>query len=108
MNRQNPAQSNEQFSEPKPSFLWIKILLIVIICAVLFGFGGYYLGKQKNKSAPVTTAYPTSTPSPIPTIGPRVAQPGGQCGTIAGIVCPTEYVCKYEGNYPDAAGVCVK
>lgn len=30
------------------------------------------------------------------------------CGGIAGILCPTGYYCQYEGNYPDAGGVCVK
>jgi len=30
------------------------------------------------------------------------------CGGIAGIKCPTGYDCKLSGNYPDAAGKCVK
>lgn len=30
------------------------------------------------------------------------------CGGIAGKECPTGSVCKLDGNYPDAGGVCVK
>ena len=29
------------------------------------------------------------------------------CGTIAGRTCPPGYSCQLEGNYPDAAGICV-
>jgi hypothetical protein len=28
------------------------------------------------------------------------------CGGISGISCPLGYSCVYEGNYPDAGGVC--
>src|SRR3989338_2232690 len=30
------------------------------------------------------------------------------CGGIAGLSCPAGYECQYEGNYPDAGGICVK
>lgn len=33
---------------------------------------------------------------------------GKICGGIAGIICPTGYQCKYNNNYPDASGTCVK
>ncbi|QQG44644.1 MAG: hypothetical protein HYW86_01900 [Candidatus Roizmanbacteria bacterium] len=33
---------------------------------------------------------------------------GKFCGGIAGILCPDGYECKYDGNYPDAGGKCVK
>mgnify|MGYP001558259781 CR=1 FL=1 len=33
---------------------------------------------------------------------------GQFCGGIAGAVCPEGYSCKYDGNYPDAGGVCTK
>lgn len=37
------------------------------------------------------------------------AVPAGQfCGGFAGISCPSGYYCKYDGNYPDAGGVCVR
>lgn len=32
---------------------------------------------------------------------------GEFCGGIAGILCPDGYSCKYDGDYPDAGGVCV-
>ena len=42
------------------------------------------------------------TPSPIPdTNNSKII-----CGGIAGILCPSGYTCKPEGNYPDAAGIC--
>lgn len=30
------------------------------------------------------------------------------CGGFAGAVCPEGYSCKYDGDYPDASGVCIK
>jgi hypothetical protein len=33
---------------------------------------------------------------------------GQFCGGIAGVQCPSGYLCKLDGNYPDAGGVCVK
>jgi hypothetical protein len=30
------------------------------------------------------------------------------CGGLKGIACPDGYSCKYNGNYPDASGICVK
>ena len=30
------------------------------------------------------------------------------CGTKRGLHCPNGYQCKLEGNYPDAAGTCIK
>ena len=30
------------------------------------------------------------------------------CGGITGIICPEGYECKYEGDYPDAGGNCIK
>jgi len=33
---------------------------------------------------------------------------GQFCGGITGIICPEGYSCKYDGNYPDASGVCTK
>ena len=38
------------------------------------------------------------------------AQEAGEktCGGIAGKICPSGYKCLYEGNYPDASGICIK
>ncbi len=33
---------------------------------------------------------------------------GQFCGGIAGVMCPSGYSCKYEGDYPDAGGTCAK
>jgi len=33
---------------------------------------------------------------------------GNFCGGIAGVMCPSGYACKYDGNYPDAGGRCVQ
>lgn len=30
------------------------------------------------------------------------------CGGIAGVSCPDGFSCKYNGDYPDAGGVCIK
>ena len=35
-------------------------------------------------------------------------QEGQFCGGIAGVDCPEGYSCEYDGNYPDAGGVCAK
>jgi len=29
------------------------------------------------------------------------------CGGIAGLECPDGFICEYDGDYPDASGVCV-
>jgi len=33
---------------------------------------------------------------------------GKICGGIAGAACPDGYSCKYDGDYPDAGGNCIK
>jgi hypothetical protein len=35
------------------------------------------------------------------------SSPGQFCGGITGTSCPAGFTCKYDGNYPDASGVCV-
>lgn len=45
---------------------------------------------------------PISTPTPSPIVE-KIS-----CGGIAGKQCPTGYVCKLDGKYPDAGGYCVK
>ncbi|KKQ53021.1 hypothetical protein A2865_02730 [Candidatus Woesebacteria bacterium RIFCSPHIGHO2_01_FULL_39_17] len=39
---------------------------------------------------------------------PNATNEGQFCGGIAGIECLPGYICKLEGNYPDAGGYCVK
>lgn len=36
------------------------------------------------------------------------SQEGQFCGGIRGIICPTGFKCKYDGDYPDAGGICVE
>lgn len=45
----------------------------------------------------------------IPASIPRttIETPASFCGGIAGIACPEEYMCKLDGDYPDAGGTCV-
>ena len=38
----------------------------------------------------------------------RIKNEGEMCGGIAGFMCEEGLNCKLEGNYPDAAGICVK
>jgi len=33
---------------------------------------------------------------------------GKFCGGFAGVICPEGYSCKYDGDYPDAGGKCIK
>lgn len=33
---------------------------------------------------------------------------GSFCGGFAGVICPDGYNCKYDDNYPDASGICIK
>ena len=39
---------------------------------------------------------------------PNSTDEGQFCGGIAGIECPAGYICKLEGNFPDAGGSCVQ
>jgi len=46
---QNPVNQSAQFPE-KPTVNYLVIWVIVLIGLLLFGFGGYYLGKQSSKN----------------------------------------------------------
>ncbi|CAE6444168.1 unnamed protein product [Rhizoctonia solani] len=46
----------------------------------------------------------TISAAPLPDPAPL----GGFCGGIIGIQCEKGLVCKLEGNFPDAGGICVK
>jgi len=44
-----------------------------------------------------------------PNLTPLPTNPVVQiCGGILGKICPDGFTCKYDGNYPDATGSCVK
>ena len=68
---QNTQQIGQNVASPlpvnpeKPKTNYLMIGGIVLACFVIFGFGGYYLGKQSNKIQNTTTnneAFPTNTP----------------------------------------------
>ena len=69
------------------------ILLFVLMAWLLFP-------TQSSKTTPIT---PIVTPTEE-----DVTIEGNFCGGIAGILCPEEYECKLDGNYPDAGGKCLK
>lgn len=78
----NPV-SQPVLAPEKPKTNYLMIGGIVLACFVLFGFGGYYLGKQSNgdsiavpndtlnigdkSSAPTQATYPSATPTVSPT-----------------------------------------
>ena len=68
---QNTQQIGQNVASPlpvnpeKPKTNYLMIGGIVLACFVIFGFGGYSLGKQSNKIQNTTTnneAFPTNTP----------------------------------------------
>lgn len=79
---QNPVNQSEAVQE-KPKTNYFVIGAVVLICFVVFGFGGYYLGTQRSNSPqgsqfPVPSSTPsaaTSTQSiTTPTNEPEVTQ----------------------------------
>lgn len=54
----------------------------VVILLLVFSFSSY-AGEIKSQKAPI-------------------------CGGIAGVTCAKGFICKLDGNYPDAQGSCVK
>lgn len=56
--------------------------------------------------AEVPTLAPSIPLSPIPSRSSDKAE-GKMCGGIAAIQCPTGFICKLDGSYPDAGGTCV-
>jgi len=74
---QNPI--NQPIPVPeKPKVNYLLLCVVVLVCFVIFGSGGYYLGKQKTNTnnAVVNTTYPTQSPTslvqPSPTNTPIV------------------------------------
>ncbi len=72
---QNPV-SQPVMTPEKPKTNYLMIGGIIVACFVLFGFGGYYLGKQSSNSQQYTNngqnqLSPTATPEPnTPTTSP--------------------------------------
>lgn len=63
---QNPITQSFQSSE-KPKINYLVIGLVILICFVMFGFGGYYLGKQFSVTQNIDINQPQST------LGPSIA-----------------------------------
>lgn len=85
---QDPVNHPVQIPE-KPKANYLLVGLVVLVCFVIFGLGGYYLGTQiKNKTpgnksvlpTPIvtspseTTVFPTNTPTTQPTTVKSVSQ----------------------------------
>lgn len=76
---QNPV-SQPVLTTEKPKTNYLLIGGIVLVCFILFGFGGYYLGKQSSNSQQYTNngqsqLIPTASPEPgTPTATPTSQQ----------------------------------
>lgn len=77
-------------------------LLTGIIAAIFFFFLIPHPAKQDLSSTPKSNPYPSASSGQAP------SPTGTFCGGIAGIQCPTGYLCKLSGDYPDASGTCYK
>lgn len=100
---QNPI-SQPSLAPDKPKTNFLMIGGVVLACFIVFGFGGYYLGKQSSIS-PVTTnnkqiqAIPTMTSelsNPTPTLSPSstpisVNIPGWKNYTISSLSLSLQY-----------------
>src|SRR3989344_71914 len=64
-------------SPPKPKINYLMIGGVVLLCLLIFGFGGYYLGKQSSYTAQQTSLQPTLSPSLVPSSQPLNALPTG-------------------------------
>jgi len=89
---ENPVNQPVPIPE-KPRINYLMIGLVVLICFVIFGVGGYYLGKQnQNKTpdngnilpTPIVTSPPKATVSPtnIPTTQPTTVKSVSQSITL--------------------------
>lgn len=81
----------EETQSPKspsknPPFSGIILVLVISAFALSLFYFGYELSLSRNDTKP---------------------KDGIFCGGIAGIECPKGYMCRLDGNYPDAGGTCV-
>lgn len=59
----NPATVNQPYIPPQTKTnVMMPILVTLLVSAVLFGFGGYYLGKQQSNSQTYSVNQPTPSP----------------------------------------------
>ncbi len=106
------AQSTDIVTQNKhfPFVTLALSLLITIlgISTIVLTYQNIQLKQQidalsRSKLEPSPTMAPSPTP---PQISPTTAQM--MCGGIAGIPCPSGYVCQMTAMYPDASGTCTK
>lgn len=114
---QYAQQINQQGSlEKKPKVTYLLITGIVLVCAIVFGFGGYYMGKQssqpksnidKQANQPIPTSVLELKTKTTPSTKQKVGSlpPGwsykdnGECGVKFAIPPKTEpYYIPYDPN----------
>lgn len=110
--------------KPKKVSFAVQLAITLFLLAILFGstlFVAYKIGFKENpptnfdeckiaKGSIIQESYPEVCVSKS---GQRFTQeiPEDEpkfCGGIANISCPEGFICKLDGNYPDAGGVCLK
>lgn len=109
---QNPVNQTMPVQK-KPNTNHLVIGAIVLICFVIFGFGGYYLGIQKsnnsqNNQLPVSSPTPSATTETLPTANPpTVTVPANwkkytaedpDFGTRTTMVMPPGYSFRFTGS----------
>ncbi len=79
----------------------VRVFIGVSIVVLLFLLIGLRMNQQLYgfKPVPLKSVIPTQTP---------VYQEDVFCGGIAGMPCPSGFICELDGNYPDAGGWCVR
>ena len=79
----NPVAINQPLIPPQTKTnLMMPILVTFLVSAVLFGFGGYYLGKQSNINQPETIPSVSSSPASVtssPTSSPSSTNDTSVC-----------------------------
>ncbi|HZZ98880.1 MAG TPA: hypothetical protein VFG51_03030 [Candidatus Saccharimonadia bacterium] len=107
--QQLPAQPAPQVEQPvsttapspvvSPKRNFLPLLLAILVSAVVFGAGGYFIGKtmptsiipSPTPSPVIETPTPSPTVNPTPTDSPNTATPNGQ-GAEATTVCENKYL----------------
>lgn len=129
---------NGQKLKPKRVPVLLRIFITLFFMGIVFLFAAIitYVFKQMNAAPPSSyaecikakgsTLQKTYPGVCVSKVGDRFIQPLSQieqelleapitgdpvgqfCGGIMGKACPQGYTCKYDGNYPDAGGKCIK
>lgn len=94
---QNPVSQPVQIPE-KPKVKYLLIGLVILVCFVIFGIGGYYLGTQKKSPSSLTTETPYPTNLPPPTTQPSVITNGWIKFTHPAIGYSFDYPTNWKGS----------